>query len=229
MENQFITKLIKNRLINVKDYIINNYVKLGLDEKEAMCLIHIYNLSEAGEHFLSIHQLQNKMSLEFVDCSNLVYKLVQKQFIAFDMIIEDSGKRKERFTLEPFYQYIMTSLLNEKDKKRLGDMENEISDLVLFIETEFGRTLSSFEMQMIASWIKEDGYDIGLIKLALKEAIISSAYNLKYVDRILLNWQQKNIRTVEEARDYTKTFKRYEMPKKDTVKNDEEVYVSWMK
>jgi len=229
MTDPFIKKLIHNRLINIKDYIINNYVKLGLDEKLAMLLIHIYNVSEKGENFLSIKHLKEQMTLDFVACSNLVLKLVQTNLIAFDIVVDENGKRKEKFTLEPLYQKILQDLLNEKDKDVKINQDNEASEIVGVIELEFGRTLSSFEIQLIASWISEYQYDINLIKLALKEALLASAYNLKYVDRILLTWQQKNINTVEQARDYTKTFKRYEAPKKESFKKEEEVYVSWMK
>ncbi|QVK16976.1 DnaD domain protein [Mycoplasmatota bacterium] len=229
MTDPFIKQLIHNRLINVKDYIINNYTKLELDEKLAMLLLHIYNVSEQGEHFLSINNLKDKMTLDFVECSNLVLKLVQANLIAFDIVVDNNGKRKEKFTLEPLYQRILQDLIYQNDKEIKVNRENDTSELVYLIEKEFGRTLSSFEMQMIASWINEYHYDLGLIKLAIKEALLSSAYNLKYVDRILLTWQQKNIQNVEQAREYTKTFKRYEVPKKEMPIKEEEVYVSWMK
>lgn len=228
MSGSFLMKLIKKRLINIKDYIIKNYVKLGLDEKLAILLIHIYDLQESGEHFLSINELINKTTFDFIECSDLVYKLVQKNLLAFNMIIDDNGKRKEMFTLEPLYQKIIEDIVYESEVNLQKNIDNNISDLVTFIEREFGRTLSAFEFEMISSWINEDRYEISLIKLALKEAILSSAYNLKYVDRILLNWQQKNIKTIEQAREHTKTFKRYEAPRKEKT-NHEETYESWMK
>ncbi len=229
MTDSFIKKLIDNRLINVKDYIINNYVKLGLDEKLAMLLVHIYNLSEKGIHFLSVNQLKDKMSIDFVECADLVLKLVQLNLLNFDIVVDENGKTKEKFTLVPLYSKIVEDFRNENEVFEKVNQENETSEVIQLIEKEFGRTLSSFEIQMIGSWINDEHYDYSLIKLALKEAILSKAYNLKYVDRILLTWQQKNITTVEKARDYTKTFKRYEAPRKEIVKKEEEVYVSWMK
>ena len=115
MSVPFITKLFNNGLKNVKNYIINNYKKLNLNEIEAMLLIHIFDLSESGEHFLSINQLKEKVTLTFVECSNCVFKLVQKNLIAFNMIIDDNGKRKEMFTLEPLFEKIVQDLFYEKD------------------------------------------------------------------------------------------------------------------
>jgi len=110
MNNSLMLKLIKENLFNVKDYLINNYKRMGLNEQEVLMLIHIYNISLTGENFLSIYQLQDKMTLEFVECSNLVYQLVQKNFLAFEMEIDEKGKRKEKFTLEPLFNAILKDL-----------------------------------------------------------------------------------------------------------------------
>lgn len=230
MTDSFVKKLIDNRLINIQDYIINNYLQLGLEEQSAMLLLHIYNLSKTGNDFLSVKLLQNKMTLNFNACADLVYKLVQNKLIAFEIAVDENGKTKEKFTLEPMYQKILNDLMDEKESDNNNKNENNAGIIMNMIEQEFGRTLSSFEIQIISSWIHDYQLNIDLIKLAIKEAIISRAYNIKYIDRILLTWQQKNIDSVEKAREYTKTFKRYE---NNNVKNEanqnQEVYVSWMK
>lgn len=228
MTDPFIKKIINNRLINVKDYIINHYVELGLEEVEAMLLIHIYNSSEQGIQFLSINSLKEKMAIDFVRCADLVLKLVNLKMLAFDIVVGNNGKTKEKFTLEPLYQKIVKDLMQENNKIIQDNNENEASELANLIESEFGRTLSAFEIQIITSWI-ESSFDLQLIKFALKEAVLSRAYNLKYVDRILLTWKQNNITSVEQALEYTKTFKRYEAPKNSVSSKNEEVYVSWMK
>ena len=48
---------------------------------------------------------------------------------------------------------------------------------------------------MINDWIEEDKYKTDLILLALREAVLSQAYNLKYIDRILLSWEKQGIRS----------------------------------
>jgi DNA replication protein len=228
MSEQFIKRLINNRIINVKDYIINNYVKLGLNEQTAMLLLHIYNFSEQGFEFLSINALKEKMSIDFIKCADLVFKLVQENLIAFEIKV-DNGKTKEKYTLEPLYNKILDNLMNENNQIDQVNNDNVASDLVGLIENDFGRTLSSFEIQYISAWLNEYKYDFSLIKLAIKEAIFNKVYNLKYVDRILLNWQQSNINTVEKAMEYTKTFKRYENKTTTKNNNEQEEYVSWMR
>ena len=38
--------------------------------------------------------------------------------------------------------------------------------------------------------------------MALREAVLSQAYSLKYVDRILLNWQRHNLKTSSEVQKF---------------------------
>lgn len=58
-----------------------------------------------------------------------------------------------------------------------------------------------------------DSYPLDLILLALKEAVIHQALSLKYIDKILLAWDKKNIRTLHEAQQELRRFN----DKKDTI------------
>ncbi len=213
MNNSLMLKMIKDNLINVKDYLIKNYKRMGLNEQEAMMLIHIYNISQLGEDFLSIYQLQDKMALEFVECSNLVYQLVQKNLLAFEMEIDEKGKQKEKFTLEPLFNAIIKDILTENINIITKEQDHMISSIIAFLEQEFGRTLSPFEIEMLRTWFEQDNYDVEIIKLAIKEALLAGAYNLKYIDRILINWKQRNLKTKEEVAEYLNSIKRYEKSK----------------
>jgi len=41
-----------------------------------------------------------------------------------------------------------------------------------------------------------------MIELALREAVLSQVYSLKYIDRILLNWQNHNLKTEEDIENF---------------------------
>lgn len=228
-KNRLIERLVATKAIDVQDVIIHNYKKMNLVETEAMLLIHLYHMKEQGNDFLSINYLTDRMSLTFVECSDLVLNLVQRGFIAFDIDYDDKGIAKETYTLDPLYDKINQLLFNESETLKEQDAQNEVAELIHTIESEFGRTCSSFEIQLIASWVHEYQFSIELIKAAIKEAILANAYNLKYVDRILLNWKSKNIRTAQDAAEYTNTYKKFEVRRNRNPRIEEEEYVSWMK
>ena len=77
----------------------------------------------------------------------------------------------------------------------LNDSENEIvnkdnSNIYDVIEKEFGRCLSPIEYETIKGWL-DSNISEDLIKEALKEAILNGVNNLKYIDRILYEWNKK--------------------------------------
>lgn len=63
-------------------------------------------------------------------------------------------------------------------------------------ETEFGRPLSSSEMQRLSSWL--DTYDQQLILYALYEAGVYDKRSLDYIERILAEWKRRGL----SAQDY---------------------------
>lgn len=66
------------------------------------------------------------------------------------------------------------------------------------IEKEFGRPLSPIELGQISSWLDQDSYKPEMISLALREAVLNQAYSLKYMDKILMNWERQHITTTIE-------------------------------
>ena len=83
-------------------------------------------------------------------------------------------------------------------------------------EQEFGRPLSASEFQRIGQWLEEDHYQPEIIKLALREAVLNQAYSFNYVDRILLSWERKNLKTKQENRGRSKKKKATAFAKRRT-------------
>lgn len=79
------------------------------------------------------------------------------------------------------------------------DEEQKAKELYQLFEKEFGRILSPIENETIGAWIAVDHYELDIIQLALREAVLNQAYSLKYIDRILLSWERKNIKTKEQV------------------------------
>ncbi|WP_110113237.1 DnaD domain protein [Bacillus sp. CGMCC 1.16541] len=84
----------------------------------------------------------------------------------------------------------------------------EVDNIFRLFEESFGRLLSPIEMQMIGQW-QEEGFDPALIKQALREAVLREVKNLKYIDRILFNWREKGIDTVDKAKEHSREHHRH--------------------
>ena len=53
----------------------------------------------------------------------------------------------------------------------------------------------------------EFGYDLTLIELALKRTTSKSNIGFEYIDKIITDWNEKNLRTQNEIEEYSKQVK----------------------
>ena len=96
-------------------------------------------------------------------------------------------------------------LKNKKPNVNVNDNVNvNVNANVLeFAEKEFGRTLSSSEVEFINSW----EYNPEIIKLAIKETVLNQVFNVKYTDKILYEWDKANLKDVNSIKKHLKKRK----------------------
>lgn len=186
-----IGKLIKSKTISFNETLIKNYVKLNLNEVEAMILMILYNQQDEGNSYLSLKALQEKVSVSFEDLSNYVMLLVQKGMI--EILIDEEGK--ETFNLNQIIDKLGEILDNNKvdeyDKRIL------VSEIINFIEKVYVKPLSSADLLIVNDWVNNN-YDFEEIKRAVLQSTHVQKQFLKYVDAILVN-KQNTKRTAVEA------------------------------
>lgn len=91
-------------------------------------------------------------------------------------------------------------LENKKPNVNVNDNVNVNANVNVleFAEKEFGRTLSSSEIEFINSW----EYNPEIIKLAIQETVLNQVYNVKYTDKILYEWDKANLRDTNSIKKY---------------------------
>ena len=114
---------------------------------------------------------------------------------------------------------------NEKPKKANGFFENpndnendnendNVVGLCSTIERNFGRTIAPLEYDVIKSWV-DNNISEELIVYATQIAVCNNACSVKYIDRILEDWQRKKITTLEQAKKANEKFKNKKESKTD--------------
>lgn len=106
------------------------------------------------------------------------------------------------------------------DKNRLDYIEEDNSKRFELIEKNLCRTLSPIEIEIIKKW----DYDDEVIELAIKEAILRNAKTIKYIDRVIFNWKQNKVETVEDAKKYIEEFSNKVKPKNKKETKAENYY-----
>ena len=72
-----------------------------------------------------------------------------------------------------------------------------------YLEEEFGKLLSPMEIEVVKTW----NYDIEIIKFAITEASTNNQRSITYIDKILFNWEQANLKNIEEVKNYCENFR----------------------
>ena len=103
---------------------------------------------------------------------------------------KQNGIIEEYISLDMFFSKI-NLLLIENEK-----LDNS-SDIYSKIEKEFGRTLSPVEYETINKWI-EGNVSIDLIQSALREAILNGVNSIRYIDKILFEWNKKGYKSSDD-------------------------------
>ena len=191
--NQII-ELLKSINYQISKELLFNYKKLNITDSELIILIYLTNQSS---NIYNPKQISNDLKIELNNVLELINSLCEKNIINIEMK-KINNIRNEVINLDSLYEKIAFSL-NEVEEK-------DDTNLYNVFETEFGRTLSPMEYEIINGW-KDNGYSEELIKLALKEATYNGVSNLRYIDKIIYEWGKKGIKTKEDVEKNRKQFK----------------------
>ena len=202
-----IVELLKSMSYQVSKELLFNYKKMDITDRELIILIYLINQSS---NIYNPKQISSDLSLDLNTVFEEINLLCEKNIIKIEM------KRinkviNETINFDMLYEKLAFSL-NEVEEK-------EGTNLFSIFETEFGRTLSPMEYEIINSW-KDNGYTDELITLALKEATYNGVSSLRYIDKIIYEWGKKGIKTTEDVEKNRKQFKSESKEKKELFDYD---------
>lgn len=217
---ELLKKWLKAGQTTVPNVLLMHYKSLGLADKDLVVLIQLLSLVDNGQTFPDSQLLADRLDVSREEAFKAIHHLMNKKLIAIETSTDKEGKTVDEFSFDLLYEKL-AYLLEEEDKIVKGK-EHTLSskDLYSRFEEEFGRSLSAMEIQTISMWIEEDNYSPELIECALREAVLSQVYSLKYVDRILLSWEKKNIRTKDQVEKESRRHRQNQTDKELNQKSD---------
>lgn len=181
MKSNNILNLIKSSGIVIPSILLKYYKELKLNEKE---LIFLSFLMQKGEKIVfDIELFNKKLNFDIPQIMENVSSLSEKKLLNMSVEKNKQGMMMEYLDINMLYNKLLNFLLEEKEEKA----ESNIYEI---IEKEFGRTISPIEYETIKGWL-DSNIEEELIQEALKEAILNGVNNLKYIDKILYEWNKK--------------------------------------
>lgn len=190
MNSSFLEQYVK-----AKDYVLRKELfpliweyKLNLEE----VLLLIYFMNEDVPTF-DVEQINKITMISVNKILDSFTSLTNKGLISIDVIKENSGV-KEVVNLNPIYKCMIDGLM--KNNKKV--VNNNIFEK---FEKEFSRTLSPMEYEIINDWLDKNISE-ELILGALKEATYNGVNNLRYIDKIIYEWNKKGFKNMEDVNNH---------------------------
>ncbi|UQS85360.1 DnaD domain protein [Apilactobacillus apisilvae] len=202
--DQFAKLILQSGQTSISNYLLKNYVHLGMNSDELIMYLQIKRNIDMGNYLPNIDIITNSTGFSKNKAYEILHELIQKKIMKIKTLKNKKGHSFDVYDFSLMYEKLSTlnnqsieSVSNENVQKNNDKPMTaaDRSNVFKQIESEFGRPLSPIELEEITDWIDKDKYDLKLISLALREAVLNQVYSLKYIDRILMNWYKSNIRT----------------------------------
>ena len=208
-----LNNLIKEGNIVIPLYIFKMYKKFNLTLEEFIILMYLYN--KDGIVF-DPERICDDLALDIMEVMGYVSVLTDKGLINLDVHKNEKGMLEEKIKLERFFEKISLSLINEFNEK-----EESNENIYSIIEHEFNRKLTPLECEVVKEW-QDSNYSDEIIKEAIKEASINGVSNLRYIDKILFEWDKQGIKVPSDIKKNKEIDKEVEIYNCNWLDDDDE-------
>ncbi|QVI35934.1 DNA replication protein DnaD [Lacticaseibacillus chiayiensis] len=183
---------------SVSNLLFDHYAALGLTQTEFLTYLFLDQWQSKHHQAPDLKVLATQMNV----APNVIYSaietLIQKKAMVLESIPDNQGRMRDYYDLSSLLEKV-SSRGQANNTAMVQPNTDAQTNVFNQIEIEFGRPLSPIEQEMIRDWLNTDHYLPEVILLALREAVLNSAYSLKYMDRILLNWERRHLKTAQQV------------------------------
>ncbi|HJH10647.1 MAG TPA: DnaD domain-containing protein [Metalysinibacillus jejuensis] len=198
---------LEQQHVLIPQLLFQHYKAIDMTDEEALIIMHLLAFQTEGNNFPTPQELMHRSTLTTNAISTILQRLMQKGLLEIAQMTDANGIIYETFSVYPLWERLTERVQLDAHEVVKQQESNEEGMLFSMFETEFGRLFSPIEIETISKWLDEDGHSVALIKQALKEAVLAGKMSLKYIDRILYEWQKKNIQTPQQAQAQTSQFR----------------------
>lgn len=187
-----VIEVLKDNIV-IPKILLTSYKKLNITTNELILLIYFI-----GNDEFDLEKICNELDIKGHEALKLIDSLSKKDILKLQKRT-NNNICEEYVCLDEFYNKLALSLINEKEEVTTSIYDD--------FEKEFGRTLSPMEYEIIGAYI-DSGFSEELILAALKEAVYNGVTNLRYIDKILYDWQKKGIKNSKDIKEKNKPNKK---------------------
>ena len=166
---------------------------------QLMVYLQLKSYLDQGIASPNISQVATNLGTDEKQVFELLHQMIQRQFLVHETKTDDYGKQSDYYNFSLLTKKIIQFVSNQTATQIATEDTSEREQTFDKIEVEFGRPLSPIELETVARWFDDDHYAPKMIVLALQEAVLNQAWNLKYMDRILRSWEKQHVTTPQQV------------------------------
>ncbi|MGK7378230.1 DnaD domain-containing protein [Planococcus sp. 1R117A] len=214
--------------VSISQLFFRFYKELKITDEEAMLIMHVHAFQQAGNPFPTPDEIGSRMMTTQKSVTTMLQKLMQQGYLAIEQE-KEKDILTERISLQPLWDRLLDCVYKEQHAEKENSQKALEGEIFQLFEQEFGRFLSPMEIETISMWMDQDGHTPAIIRMALKEAVISQKISLRYVDRILFEWKKKNITTSNEVTRHATSFREKNIQLQPAANNAKKVqFYNWL-
>ena len=214
MKEAKLNELIKSRVVNIPVYVLKILKEFNLKTDEMLLLLFLYN--HDGEVF-DPNLIASDLNMELLNVMKVVSSLSDKGLVNVTTKTNEARRKEEVVDLTGLFDKITLKMMEEMNKVDDGEI-----NIYNILAEEFDKKLTPMECEMIDTW-KKNGYPLELIKEAIREATLNGVSSLRYIDKILFEWNKKGYKRKEDIKRDTKKIEKVEIFDCDWLDSDEEI------
>jgi len=180
-------KAIGDGNIVIPLYILKAFKKLNLSMEEFIFLMYLYNKQDKID--FNPEKIAEDLNIDIMEVMGYISVLTDKGYLELD-VIKENNLLEEKINLAKLYEKISMILIDKEE-------DNKPDGILKYIEEEFGRPISSTEIEMIESWVKNNIED-SLIKEVVKISKNNGILSIKYIDAILFDYKSRGITNIND-------------------------------
>ena len=180
-----------NKKLVVESVFIKEALKRKLSLEEFLVLLYFDN---SFDSIFDVPSLSQTLKMDENSVLQAFSSLIEKNIITVDAKPNSFGKVVETINLDNYYNGIV------EDSKKI-EKESVKDDIFSIFESEFGRTLSEMDYEIIKTWL-DKGFPEELIIGALKESVYNGVTSLRYIDKVLFEWNKKGFKKMDDVNNH---------------------------
>ena len=195
MRQKHLVNLLMDGNIVIPLELYRRYKKLNITLEEFVFLMYLR--SKGNLIMFDPVKIAEELGYTSVEVLELISLLSDKKLLVIDTVKNDKGIVEEKLDLNLFYEKMVSLMLDDKE---LNEDKKLDSNIFSNIEREFGRTLNPSEIEFIKAW--SSNFSSELIIEAVKEAVLNGVSSIRYIDKILYEWDKKGLKTIDDVKHF---------------------------